>query len=175
MVHCLLANIGDHFLRNVAFTEEALQKQIACVGVVPQYLCNCLRMPFLTIPSGLNPLLVQSCCNAVSPHAVEKFPVNAAHKLGLLRNDTVFALLHSVAKHPAVPRNTRFKVSFNTPFLVLTDRAAFFLGIGSQNGEHQFTVRTHGADILLFEEHIDAQVLQLPDGFQKRDGVAGKA
>ena len=30
-------------------------------------------------------------------------------------------------------------------------------------------------DVLFFEEHINAQAFQLSDGFQKSDGVSGKA
>ena len=132
-------------------------------------------MPFLTVSGRLNALVVQPCSNAVSPHAAEKFSINAANQLCLLRNDEVFAILHSVAQHSAVPGDSRFKVPFDTPLLVLTDGAAFLLGIGRQNGQHQLTVSAHGVDVLLLEEHINAQAFQLSDSFQKGDSVSGKS
>ena len=175
MVHCLLPVVWYRFLRDVAFAEKPLKEQIARVGVVPQNLCNRLRMPCLTVSGGLNALVVQPCCDAVSTHAVEKFSINAANQRRLLRNDVVFAILHSVAEHSAVPRDTRFKVPFDTPLLVFADGAAFLLGIRCQDGQHQLTVSAHGVDVLLFKEHIDTQAFQLSDGFQKSDRVSGKA
>lgn len=175
MVHCFLSIVGNRFLRDVAFGVKSLKEQIARVGIVPQNLCNRLRMPFLTVSGGLNALIVQPCRDAVSPHAVEIFLVNAANQLRLLRNDVVFAVLHSVAEHSAVPGDTRFEVPFDTPLLVFADGAAFLLGIGRQDGQHQLTVSAHGMDVLFLEEHINAQAFQLSDGFQKGDGVSGKA
>ena len=49
------------------------------------------------------------------------------------------------------------------------------MGIGRQDGQHQFSVRAHGVDVLLFKEHIDTQAFQFPNGFQQRDRISGKA
>ena len=62
----------------------------------------------------------------------------------------------------------------DAPFLVFAGRQAFLLGIGRQDGQHQFSVRAHGVDVLFFKEHINTQAFQFPDGLQQCDRISGK-
>ena len=71
-------------------------------------------------------------------------------------------------------RDALFKFLLESPFDIVTDRTAFFLGKGCQDSQHQFSFTAQSMDIFLFEPHFDAQLFQMPDGTQKVYGVAGK-
>ena len=64
-----------------------------------------------------------------------------------------------------------FKGFPDTPFHILTDRPAFFLGVGCQDGQHEFAVGAFTVDVLLLKEYVYVQAFELSYRFQQGDGV----
>ena len=86
-----------------------------------------------------------------------------------------FNIIESTCDYTQAWSHSRFpflEVPLDAPFLVLTGRAAFFLRVGSQNGHHQFTITTQGANVLLLKENVHPPGFEITDGLQQRDRIS---
>lgn len=72
------------------------------------------------------------------------------------------------------PRLSILEIFLDAPLLILAGGAALLLGVGCQNGEHQFSVRAHGADVLFLEVNIHPQRFQIPDSLEQHHRVPGE-
>ena len=98
------------------------------------------------------------------------------HYRCLFRVNGHAALLDFVPEQEAkVDQLTALEAPANPPLLILAGGAALFLCVGSQDGHHQLSVRTHGVDVLFLEINVNPQSFQLPDGFQQGHRVPCKA
>ena len=84
--------VDDGFLRDMVLTEGFLQKQIARIGVVTQYLGNHRLVPFPT-EAGRNTFLSQPFGNSLIAVTGKVLVINAADKRGFLWNDLVPSVL----------------------------------------------------------------------------------
>ena len=166
--------VYDGFLRDMVLTEGFLQKQIARIGVVAQYLGNHRLVPFPT-EAGRNTFFRQPFGNSLIAVTGKVFGINAADKLGFHRNNFVPSVFQPVTQHGSIPRNSFLKVPLDAPLLVFACGAAFFLRIGRQNGQHQFAIGTHGVDTLFFKENVHLPGFEITDGLQQRDRISCKA
>ena len=84
--------VDDGFLRDMVLTEGFLQKQIARIGVVTQYLGNHGLVPFPT-EAGRDIFLHQPFDNGKVAVTGKVLVINAADKLGFLWYDLVPSVL----------------------------------------------------------------------------------
>ena len=82
---------------------------------------------------------------------------------GFFRDDRVATLFFIITvTQDMLVRHTNvsgLKALPNAPLAVFGDTAAFFLGKGSQDREHEFTVAAHRIDVFLFKPDFDSQFL----------------
>ena len=87
----------------------------------------------------------------------------------------VLSVPHPVTEHTTAPRDTFLEVFLNTPFLVLADGSAFFLGIGCKYGQHQFAVSAYSVNVLLLKINIHPQRFEHTDSLKERHSISRKA
>ena len=120
-------------------------------------------------------VLVQPPCHRIKGSAFCDPPENFLSNRAFHRIDLNAVLADLIAEHETPAHDFAFfKGLTDTPFHVFTNRPAFFLGIGCQDGQHELTVGAFAVDVLFLEEYVDAQVFELPHRFQQGDGVPGE-
>ena len=158
----------DHFPLLDVVIGEVLPQQ----GVSGVLLASDLLGPPLSAEGTGDSGLVQRGGDPAHALAVKEAPENVPDHLSLLcvHPDSVFVDVVPVQETP-VQKLTIFKALADPPLLVLAGRAAFFLRVGGEDGQHQLSLGAQRVDVLFFEVHVHTQPLQLPDGLQQRDRV----
>ena len=174
MVLGKLALIGQGPLRQIILPEGFLQEQIAGVGVIAQDSGNAGLAPVVSIP-GRNPVHVQPVGDGFNTFPGKVFPKDAPNDLCLIRLNNEDAVPVAIAQHGPIPRPAFLEILPDAPFLVFAGRQAFLLRVGREDRNHELSVSGKSVDVLLLEVHVDAEDLQLPDGFQQRHRVPRKA
>lgn len=107
----------------------------------------------------------------------QKHPVDPLDQFRLFGVDHEVAVgPHVVAEEP-FERNGHLAVSEPlslTPGAVLRDRTAFFLGKRGHDGQQKFAFAVERPDVLFLEIDLNAMLLQLADGGEAVDRVAGE-
>ena len=107
---------------------------------------------------------------------VEKLVVNEPHHMGLLRLDKqpsvvgIEAIGGVVAEHHPCLHAAQL-----APFHPLGGFTGFLLGNAGHDGEAQLPIVVPGVDVVVDEDHPDAQAFQLPGVFQSVHRVSGEA
>ena len=143
--------LGDG-IKAVFFVEE----HIARVGNVGED----------TFHIGIHPLTAFSCVNTTFHQcsadldarcAFHVFSVHEADDFCLLRDDDQFVIHPLVAEDGELPvGDALLEPLYGTPFNVLGNTPAFFLGKGRKQGQHQLAVLRHGVDVFLFKLYGNA-------------------
>lgn len=103
--------------------------------------------------------------------------VDAPHHCGFLRHDLkVVVLRHGVAIHTRTDVDPAVFVPMpDRPFHSFRVHLQVVLCDGRRDGQEQFAGACQCADLLLFEDHFDAEVAQLPYRLQQLHGVSREA
>ena len=151
-----------------------LQEHVACVVDVRQDVLDIGIHPAAALPcrDALGGELAL-CLQAGFP--VEEVLEDAPDDGRFLRDDDELVPFPAVSVkiEPAV-RDALLEAFLYVPFDVLADGPAFLLRKGCQDGQHELAVVAECADVFLLEPHLDAYLLQMPDGLEKVHGVPGK-
>ena len=125
-------------------------------------------MPCLN-PHGIKPFLDGRC-----PKSLQIPVKDHPHRFRFLRHDLKAPVHVAVTKKRTAPWFPFLKILLDAPFLVLACRPALLLCVGCQDGQHEFSVRAHRVDVLLFKINIHTHQLQFPHRLQKRNRIPGK-
>ena len=107
----------------------------------------------------------------------EEQPVDEFYRLRLLRVHDKVAVRPAIVAEEMLERHTDLAVSkplTMPPGRVLRDGPAFFLGQGTHDGDEQLALGIEGPDVFLLKVHLDAVILELPDGCQAVDRIPGE-
>ena len=126
MVLRKLTRVPDLFLRKMIFTEGLLQDQISRVGIVAEDRWNDRFMPLLA-EAWRDAFYIQPLGNGQISGAIQIFIINAADKFSFLRDNIELSVFQPITEQCSVPGQSFFKVPFDAPLLILTDRTAFLL------------------------------------------------
>lgn len=110
--------------------------------------------------------------------AADEQPVNQAHSFGFLGNDLRQAVRAFTISEKGFIRQADLSVCKAlalSPSDVLGNAAAFFLCQRGHNRYQQFALAVEGIDTFLLKIDLGAVLLELADGGQTVNGVAGKA
>ena len=129
VVHRQLSVILPPLLRKVVIGEGLLQQQIPGICIVPQDTHETCLTPGIAV-SADPAFLVQHLDDGHKPHTLQITFKNKADSFHFLRLDNVCAVIVAVAEDRAIPYEAVFVIVAYTPFLILADGSAFFLGIG---------------------------------------------
>lgn len=161
-------------LRDGVLDVFLLQEQVACVVDVRQDVLDIGIHPSAALPCGdaLGGELAL-CLQAGFP--VEEVLEDAPDDGRFLRDDDELVAFPAIAvkTEPAV-RDALLEALLYVPFDILADGPALLLRKGCQDGQHKLAVVAECADVFLLEPHLDAYLLQTPDGLEKVHGVPRK-
>lgn len=152
-----------------------LQEHVACVVDVRQDVPDIGIHPAISLPCGdaLSGELAL-CLEAGFP--VEEVLEDAPDDGRFLRDDDKLVAFPAVTVEiePAV-RDALLEPFLYVPLDVLADGPALFLRKRCEDGQHELAVIAERPDVFLLEPHLDAYLLQMPDGLEKVHGVPRKA
>ena len=174
MVHRELAIVDHRLLCQVVFPEGLLKEQVPGIGVIPENAADAGFAPCSAV-SGFYTVCVQALGNGDDAFARKELPKNSPDRFGLVRFDDVDAVSVAVAEERFIPRLALLEIFAHTPFLIFAGRKARLLCVGRKDRKHQLPIRGKGVDVLFLEKDVNAEGLQIPDSFQKRDRIPGKA
>lgn len=174
MVHREPAIVDHRLLCQVVFPEGLLKEQVPGIGVIPENAADAGFAPCSAV-SGFYTVCVQALGNGDDAFARKELPKNSPDRFGLVRFDDVDAVSVAVAEESSIPRLALLEVFAHTPFLIFAGRKALLLCVGRKDRKHQLPIRGKGVDVLFLEKDVNAEGLQIPDRFQKRDRIPGKA
>ena len=165
--------LGDEVLR-----EHLLQQSVTLVFLVCQNAQDNAFAPDGLAAGRRDAVGSQVVGDGIGGVAPQELCVNAADNLRL------FFVDHQVAVRPPVVAQESAEGHRNlavgkalalTPGAVLGNAAALLLGQRGHDRQHQLALAVEGPDVLLLKVNLDALVLELADGGQAVDGVAGEA
>ena len=173
-----LPGVLDDLFADAVLDEGLLQEHVAAV--------------FLILQDGLQPGDIPGRLAGDVGHTVRLQPglegaegisgqvavIDKADSFRLVRHDLRLAVftLH-IAQEPLVLDDgpACFHCLMFSPAHVFADALAFGLGEGSVEGDEEFALRVDGVDVLLLEDHGDAQVPQFAGVLDDVQGVSGEA
>jgi len=180
--------VGDIILRHFAFVflygfaqkiygEGLLKQGIAGVFFVLQDAFDRRNRPDVLPAWTFYALIHKGFYDEPVGQALQEQGVNPADNPRLLFNDfreavlAFFVAQKALVGHADIAVREAFAVA---PGHVLADVFALFLCHAGQDGYDEFAVAVHGVEVFGFEENIHALGLQLVDGVEGIDRVAGK-
>ena len=133
-----------------------LQEKVSRVGHIGQYHLDVGIHPAAAVPGcdALGSKLPLSFQPGFPVQEVLEYPL---YNFRFLRHDDQFVTLPSITvdAEVAVGDAVLHPLS-DAPFHIVGNAAAFLLGKGRQDGQHQFAVPVHRADTFLLEPHLNA-------------------
>ena len=112
-------------------------------------------LPFIGLHTHLGKLLFRG----FRRQAIQVIIIDEPNNLRFILLDDQMVALPAVAIDlKAAVWNALFKPLSRSPFYIVGNAAAFLLCKGCEDGQHQFAVPVHRADVLLLKTHLNAQV-----------------